>query len=111
MAETKRRGFGEDAIYFDHAGECRDRRHHKGCPGRWRGEISLGFSGDGRRRRRKVSGKTKTEVKDKLKDLHAELDAGIRTRHGYTVESAVADWLGAGCPDARPRQSRPTTTP
>jgi integrase len=98
VAETKRRGFGEDAIYFDHAGECRDRGHHKGCPGRWRGEISLGFSGDGRRRRKKVSGKTKTEVKDKLKGLHTELDAGIRTQHGHTVGSAIADWLADGLP-------------
>jgi hypothetical protein len=31
-----RRGFREDAIYFDHSGGCRDVRHHKGCPGRWR---------------------------------------------------------------------------
>jgi integrase len=96
MAETRRRGYGEDGIYFDHAGECRDGRHHKGCPGRWRGVISLGFSADGKRRRKKVSGKTKTEVRDKLKDLHADLDAGIRTQHGYTIEKAVADWLGGG---------------
>jgi integrase len=94
----RRRGYGEDGIYFDHAGECRDGRHHKGCPGRWRGVISLGFSADGKRRRRKVSGKTKTEVRDKLKDLHADLDAGIHTRHDYTLEQAVADWLEGGLP-------------
>src|SRR5262249_35101550 len=29
---------------------------------------------------------------------HAELDAGIRTPHGYTVEKAVADWLADGLP-------------
>ena len=31
------------------------------------------------------------EVKDKLKALHSELDAGVRTVQGYTVEAAVAD--------------------
>jgi integrase len=98
MAETRRRGYGEDAIYFDHLGECRDSKHHKGCPGRWRGVISLGFGADGKRRRKKVSGKTKTEVRDKLKALHAELDAGICAPYGYTVKKAVADWLAGGLP-------------
>jgi hypothetical protein len=37
-----RRGFGEDSIYFDHSGDCRDVRPHKGCPGRWRCAVSLG---------------------------------------------------------------------
>src|SRR5262245_36400355 len=57
MADTRRRGYGEDGIYFDHAGECRDSRYHKGCDGRWRGVISLGFSADGKRRRKKVASK------------------------------------------------------
>jgi integrase len=98
MAGTRRRGFGEDAIYFDHVGACHDGRHHKGCPGRWRGVVSLGSSPDGKRRRKKVSGKTKTEVRDKLRALHTELDAGIRAPHGYTLEKAAADWLADGLP-------------
>src|SRR5262249_21106638 len=44
------------------------------------------------------SGKTKTEVKDKLKDLHTDLDAGVRPVRGYTVEQAVTDWLAGGLP-------------
>ena len=60
--------------------------------------VSLGFGPDGKRVRRKVSGLTKTEVKDKLKALHLELDAGLRTAQGYTVEKAVADWLEEGLP-------------
>ena len=98
MVETRRRGYGEDAIYFDHAGDCRDGKHHKGCPGRWRGVISLGFGPDGKRRRKKVSAQTKTEVRDKLRARHAELDAGIRAPHRYTLEKAVADWLADGLP-------------
>jgi len=98
MAEAKRRGYGEDGIYFDHGGDCRDSAHHKTRPGRWRGVVSLGFDADGKRIRKKVSGQTRTEVKDKLKALHSELDAGVRTVQGYTVESAVTDWLTEGLP-------------
>jgi hypothetical protein len=58
----------------------------------------LGFDADGKRVRKKVSGQTKAEVKDKLKALHSDLDAGLRTAQGYTVEKAVADWLEEGLP-------------
>jgi hypothetical protein len=30
------------------------------------------------------------------KGLHSELDAGVRTTRGYTVEKAVTDWLAEG---------------
>jgi len=97
-AGASRRGYGEDGIYFDHRADCRDSAHHKTCAGRWRGVVSLGFDADGKRIRKKVSGQTKAEVKDKLKALHSELDAGLRTAQGYTVEKAVADWLDEGLP-------------
>ena len=98
MAAASRRGYGEDGIYFDHRADCRDSAHHKTCSGRWRGVVSLGFDADGKRIRKKVSGTTRTEVKDKLKSLHSELDAGLRTAQRYTVEKAVADWLDEGLP-------------
>ena len=41
VAGRKGRGWGEDSIYFDHASECRDPEHHRGCVGRWRGSVSL----------------------------------------------------------------------
>src|SRR5215472_16985575 len=74
----------------------RDARLHRGCSGRWRGEVSLGFASDGRRQRRKVSGRTKLEVKDKLKALHEELDVGVQSSARYTVAQAVEDWLAEG---------------
>jgi RecJ-like exonuclease len=78
---AKRRGRGEDAIYFDHEGtDCRDLRHHWRCEGRWRGVISLGYGPDSKRIRRKVSGKTKTVVSDALKALRDELDRGRALR-------------------------------
>jgi integrase len=96
MGGSKRRGYGEDSIYFDHVSDCRDGLHHRGCPGRWRGSISLGFGPDGKRVRRKVSGRTKTEVKDKLQLLHDELRAGVRSAPKYTIQNAVDDWLAHG---------------
>ena len=37
-------------------------------------------------------GRTKTEVRDKLKKLQAEADAGLKTSASYTVAKAVDDW-------------------
>jgi len=71
-------------MYFDHRGDSRDDLHHRTCAGHWRGVVSLGFDADGKRIRRKVSGQSKTEVKDKLKALHSELDAGVRGRRRVT---------------------------
>jgi hypothetical protein len=48
------------------------------------GAISLGYRPDGSRIRRKVTGRTKTEVRDKLEKLQAEADAGI--------EPALSAW-------------------
>ncbi len=96
MADSKRRGYGEDSIYFDHTSECRDAQHHRGCRGRWRGSVSLGFGPNGKRIRRKVSGRTKTEVKDKLQLLHDELREGVRSSPKYTVQDAMDDWLAHG---------------
>jgi len=83
MADSpiRRRDHGEDAIYFDAA------------KNRFVGAISVGFGPDGKRIRRKVTGRTKAEVRDKLKAAHAELDRGLHTSATYTVQHAVDDWL------------------
>ena len=81
MAQTKRRARGEDSIYYDRS---RDR---------WTGMITVGWKPDGRRDRIAVRGRTKTEVKDKLRARHTELAAGIRTPAHYTAERCLKDWL------------------
>jgi integrase len=88
MTDTtaRRRGHGEDAIYFDAA------------KNRYVGAISLGFGPDGKRVRRKVTGRTKQDVRDKLKAMHTELDRGLHTSATYTVRRAVDDWLESGLP-------------
>jgi len=59
--------------------------------GTWVGAISLGWRPDGSRIRRKVTGRTKTEVREQLKKLQAEADAGLKTSASYTVAKAVDD--------------------
>jgi integrase len=60
------------------------------------GAVSLGYGPDGKRIRRKVSGKTKQEVRTKLQALHQEMNSGIRTSSTYTVRETVEDWLREG---------------
>src|SRR6266487_5944230 len=94
-----RRPRGDGGISFDHRGPCRDSERHRHCPGRWRGEVTLGFTPEGKRNRRRVTGRTKTEVQEKLKALHADLDMGITPKAGYsayTVRQAAEDWLKHG---------------
>ncbi len=94
-----RRRCGEDGISFEHRGPCRDPERHRRCPGLWRGEITLGYTSDGKRSRRKVSGTTKAAVVDKLRELHRDLDQGIVSKTGYanyTVRQAAEDWLAHG---------------
>jgi hypothetical protein len=86
MSETQvsRRSRGEDAIYFATA------------KNRFVGSVSLGYGPDGKRIRRKVFGKTKQEVRARLKALHQELNAGVRPSSTYIVREAVDDWLREG---------------
>ncbi len=98
-----RRGWGEDSLYFDHSGECRDPETHRHCAGRWRGVVSLKPGPDGQRRRKKVSGKNKTGVRAKLAELHDELNDGVVTNAAYTVAQAVKDWLADGLAGRAPK--------
>jgi hypothetical protein len=103
---TTRRRRGEDGISFEHRGPCRDPHRHRHCPGLWRGELTVGYTGDGKRQRRKVSGTTKAAVVDKLRDLHTQLDQGVTPKAGYayyTVRQAAGDWLAHGLDGRSPK--------
>jgi hypothetical protein len=52
----------------------------------------VGWRSDGSRIRRKVTGHTKTEVREKLKKLRAEADAGLKTSASFTAAKAVDAW-------------------
>ena len=73
------------------------------------GAISLGYGPDGKRIRRKVSGKTKQEVRDKLKALHQELTTAVKSSRTYTVRETVEDWLREGL-DGTSERTRASTT-
>jgi hypothetical protein len=61
-----------------------------------------------------VRGKIKTEVKDKLRAKHQELNANVRTPARYTVQQCIEDWLasltatssGLSCGPLLPRWAR-----
>ncbi len=58
--------------------------------------MSLGYSPGGKRRRRTVRGRTKTEVRDKLRGLRDDIAVGVGTPAAYAVQQAVDDWLSSG---------------
>ena len=91
QAKGQRRGHGEDSIYWDSS------KH------RYIGAVSLGFAPAGTRIRRKVTGRTKAEVRSKLRELHQEVDRGLRPKQGYTVNDAFDDWLAHGLEDVSAR--------
>jgi integrase len=82
--KTRRRGQGEDSIYWDSS------------KNRYVGAMSQGLSPAGTRVRRKVTGRTKAEARDKLKELHLQVGGGPRPRRHYTVNDALDDWLARG---------------
>ncbi|KOT91816.1 integrase [Streptomyces rimosus subsp. pseudoverticillatus] len=81
---ARRAGHGEDTIYWDAA------------KNRYVGAVSLGYAPNGKRRRPKVYGKTKTEVRQKIRDLKKEVQSGVKAPANYTVADAVNDWLERG---------------
>ena len=82
-AVAARRAYGEDSIYWHEA------------KGRYIGAISLAYDPKGKRIRKSVTGKTKAEVRDKLKELHRELEQGTASSPTYRVDQAVSTWLAS----------------
>jgi hypothetical protein len=86
-----RRGWGDDGIYW-----VADRKRYVGA-------VSLGFGPDGKRIRKVVTGKTKQEVKDKLKVLHDKLEHPVHSSRTSTLQVAVDDWLADGMDGRSPQ--------
>jgi integrase len=84
VVSGKRRGRGEDSIFWD---DSKDR---------YVGVVSLGYSPSGTRVRKKVMGRTEAEVRERLKELHQQVENGLRPRRHYTVNDALDDWLANG---------------
>ena len=75
-----RRGHGEGAIY-------------QRADGRWVGAVDLGWDG-GKRRRRVVYGRTRAEVRERIRDLQAQIDGGVvPAPDRLTVAIYLEQWL------------------
>ncbi|MFF0077384.1 tyrosine recombinase XerC [Streptomyces sp. NPDC005494] len=82
---TKRRSRGDGGLHWD------EKRQ------RWIATANLGFDPSGKRLVRRGSGKTKTEAKNKLKEVLRDYEDGLAIAPtNYTVTDAVNDWLAYG---------------
>ncbi|GAB3990687.1 hypothetical protein GCM10029978_119310 [Actinoallomurus acanthiterrae] len=82
---AKRRSRGDGGLHWD------DKRQ------RWIASVTVGYTPAGKRIVRKASGKTKTEAKNKLKEILRDHDDGFAVAsHDYTVADAVHYWLDNG---------------
>ncbi len=81
---TRRRAGGEDSIYRD--GD------------QWRGAVSLGYDEHGKRLRKKVSGRTRAEVNEKLRKLRPQVDGGVVPDDRLTVQAFLDRWLSVSLP-------------
>jgi integrase len=94
-----RRGHGEGALFYE---EDRDR---------WVGLLELAPDGSGRRRRRKVTGRTKTDARRKLRALQRRLEDGLPTGDGLaTVGDFLEHWLAEVLPARSRVQATSTIT-
>lgn len=76
-----RRGRGEGSVY-------------KRPDGLWAAQVTVGYDGRGKRRRRTVYGRTKAEVLRKLVDLqHEALTGALTEPNRLTVAVFLASWL------------------
>jgi len=90
--EARRRGRGEGGLHFSTARN------------RWIATASIGYDASGKRITRRASGKTKTEARDKLKEMIRDLDDGLPVASdNYTVADAVTYWLNYGLSKKAPR--------
>ena len=110
----ERRSKGDDAIYFEHDGPCKDSTRHRRCPGRWRGEITTGRSPQGRRLRRRVSGPVQGRRAGRPQgaaegDRRRDHQGRASELHGPAVLRGLADRRAArpGPQDGREEQVRP----
>ncbi|MFC5911713.1 site-specific integrase [Streptacidiphilus monticola] len=80
-----RRNRGDGGLHWDEARK------------RWIATVCVGFDGRGKRITRKGAGRTKTEAKQKLKEVLRDYEDGLAIAPSdYTVEMAVRDWLQYG---------------
>ena len=82
---TTRRSRGDGGLHWDEGRQ------------RWIATVTIGYDGRGKRITRKASGKTKTEAKDKLREIQRDYEDGLTAKAAaYSVADAVNYWLAYG---------------
>ena len=82
---TARRSHGDGGLHWDERRRALDR------------QLTVGYTPAGKRIVRKAAGQTKTEARERLKELIRDHDEGrAHAERGYTVAQAVIDWLDYG---------------
>lgn len=61
--------------------------------GTWEGKVSLGYDGEGKRKRKTVYGRTRQEVKGKLDELKRQIEGGTLSDTKLTIKQYLEDWL------------------
>mgnify|MGYP001392321994 CR=1 FL=1 len=95
----KRRSRGDGGLHWD------EKRQ------RWIATASLGFDPKGKRIVKRASGRTKTEAKNKLREILRDQQDGLPiAQSNYTVADAVTYWLAHGLAGRSPSTVRMYTT-
>jgi integrase len=71
--------------------------------GTWEGKVSLGYSAEGKRKRKAVYGKTRQEVKSKLDDLKRQIGDGTFSDAKLTVRMYLDQWLTEKSREVKPQ--------
>jgi integrase len=70
--------------------------------GTWEAKISLGYDGDGKRKRKTVYGRTQSEVREKVETLKQQVASGTYTDVKLTLAVYLERWLGEKARTVKP---------
>ena len=88
---AKRRGRGEGSIF-------------KRKDGTWQGAVTIGYTDEGKQKRKTVYGKTQAEARAKLDEIKQQVISGTFTDTKLIVKAYLEHWL-----KEKERQVKPTT--
>jgi integrase len=93
-----RRENGAGSVYFDHrpGTDCRDAQYHNRCKGRWSASLSIGTDGSGKRKRTRLTARTRTDLLAKIREAQEAAKNGVQLSTTYTVSQCLDDFLAAG---------------
>jgi hypothetical protein len=91
-----RRGRSEDSIGFDHKTPAATRTSTGGAPVAGVASSRLGTDKTASESGARCVARPRLRFRDKLRDLHSDIEAGFRKPQAVTVQAAAEDWLANG---------------